>query len=225
MPKDTKIENIERLINNKNAQFRRFDIAFRTERDDENDIGKMIIDGKPIVFNSRTKLYSYGNTDVFETIDAHALDNTDLSDVILNYNHSGRVYARTRNNSLILEKRNDGLYFMATLWTDDEGHRQLYRDIERQNIDRMSFAFSYNPDKIDYSERVDDETGRRIVDTLIREIPRVFDVSAVDFPAYDETEISARSLFDAVSAKQAEVIELAARQSKALELFDKARRH
>lgn len=225
MPKDSKIENIERLINNKNAQFRRFDISYRTERDEEHDMDKMIIEGKPIAFNSRTKLYSYGETDVYETIDARALDNTDLSDVILNYNHSGRVYARTRNNSLILEKREDGLYFMATLWNDDEGHRQLYRDIARQNIDRMSFAFSYNPEKIDYSERTDDKTGRRIVDTLIREIPRVFDVSAVDFPAYDETTISARSLYDVVNAKQAEVIELAARQSKALEIFDKVRRH
>lgn len=222
---DTKIDNVERLIKNKGVQFRDFKISnieTREAVDDEPE--KMIIEGVPIVYNSRTKLFSYGNTDVFETIAAEAMKEADTSDVIFNYNHAGRVFARTRNKSLTLQELDDGVHVRVELWADDPGHMELYRDIKRGNLDKMSFAFVPDKDKIETMRRTNEETGRVEIDDIVRGITKVYDVSVVDFPAYDATSISARSLLDAVSEKEAAESKKAESLKRALERYNQIRK-
>lgn len=197
-------DNIEKLMDTKNAQFRSFQIGgieIRKEEGSENE--KMIIRGVASVFDKETLLYSFKSWDgyevrVFEKVDPDAFDEADMTDVIFNLNHCGRVFARTRNNSLMLNiNKAVGLEMETELWDDDEGHRQLYRDIKRGNIDKMSYC--YIPDKTEYTVVEDKENEVREYHYVLKGISRVLDVSAVDIPAYDATEISARRLFDAES--------------------------
>lgn len=192
-------ENIEKLISEKECQFRDFKLTAVEKRKAEDGKEEMIVEGKACSFDSETVLYKYGNYEAHEVIDRGAFDACDMSDVIFNYNHSGRVYARTRNNTLSVEVREDGLYMKATLRADDQGHQELYNDIAAGTIDKMSFAFHVNDSKWEFEEHGDIEIDRRI----ITGIDKLYDVSAVDIPAYDTTSISARSQFSAVSEKRA----------------------
>lgn len=199
------IENIERLINNKKAQFRDFrimDIEVREAAEGEPE--KLIIRGVPCVFNQETLLFRWDNYMVFEQVDEGAFDEADMTDVIFNYNHGGRVFARTRNSSLKLtvNKKQKRLEMETELWDDDEGHRQLYRDIKRGNIDRMSFAFTIKKQERSTEELMENDVRIIKVHRRITAIGKLFDVSAVDIPAYDATEISARRMFEAESKEQ-----------------------
>lgn len=193
-PKD----NIEKLISEKECQFRDFRLTKLEQRKAEDGTNELAVEGKACSFNDETVLYSYGNYEARELIDPKAFENCDMSDVIFNYNHSGRVYARTRNNTLSLEVKEDGLYMKAVLRADDQGHKELYDDISTGTIDRMSFAFHVNDSKWEYEEKDGTEIDRR----TILAIDKLYDVSAVDIPAYDTTSISARSQFSAVSEKR-----------------------
>ena len=198
------IENIERLMQSKGVQFRDFDITDIEIREaNEGEPEKMIVRGTPAVFDSETFLFSYKSwsgtkVEIYEKVDPDAFDRADMTDVILNYNHAGRVFARTRNESLMLRiNKSKGLEMEAELWDDDEGHKQFYRDIKRGNIDKMSYA--YTTDKIEYTVEEDEENNVRRYHYTVKKIRKVYDVSAVDIPAYDATEISARKMFDAES--------------------------
>ena len=197
-------ENIERLIQNKGFQFRDFMISDIEIREASGgDPEKMIVRGTAAVFGSETLLFSYKSWDgtkieVYEQVDPDAFDRADMTDVIFNCNHGGRVFARTRNGSLALRvNKSNGLEMEAELWDDDEGHKQLYRDIKRGNIDKMSYA--YTTDKIEYTVEEDEEHDVRRYHYTVKKVRKVYDVSAVDIPAYDATEISARKMFDAES--------------------------
>ena len=197
-------DNIEKLIESRGAQFRNFKIGgIEVRKDDDSGKEKMIIRGFACVFDNETLLYSFKGWDgyevrVFEKVDPDAFDEADMSDVIFNYNHCGRVYARTRNDSLKLGiNKPTGLEMETELWADDEGHCQLYRDIKRGNIDKMSYC--YIPATTEYSMVEDNESEVREYHYVVKKISRVLDVSAVDIPAYDATEISARRLFGAES--------------------------
>jgi HK97 family phage prohead protease len=87
----------------------------------------------------------------------------------------------------------------ATLKKDDRGHEELYSDIQSGLIDKMSFAFTVKESKLEEIER-SDEPNLEI--RTITKIDRLYDVSAVDIPAYDTTSISARKAFDAESKER-----------------------
>lgn len=195
MSKET--ENIERLMSKKGMQFRDFQITPEKRAGEEGEPDGLTVKGVPIVFDSETVLFSMDGIDYCEVVDRHALDDCDMSDVIFNMNHGGRVYARTRNNSLRLSVEDDGLHMEADLWPDDDGHRALYRDIDRGNLDRMSFAFTVVDEE--YKDRSKEE--QKYV-RVIKGIDHLYDVSAVDIPAYDATSISARSAFEAESERR-----------------------
>lgn len=190
-PKD----NIQRLMNEKNVQFRDFRLTNIEHREAaENESGSFILDGIACSFDSETVLYKGKNYECREKIANTAFDGCDMSDVIFNFNHCGRVYARTRNNSLALTVQPDGLHMHAVLLPDDNGHAELYRDIKSGLIDKMSFAFSVSECSYEYIEAADKPT---IEIRTITKIDKLYDVSAVDIPAYDTTSISARRAFDA----------------------------
>ena len=121
-------------------------------------------------------------TKIYERIDAHALDGADMSDVIMQYDHEGRVFARQSNNTLILEPDVKGLFVAADLNRTDLA-RGLYQDISAGMITKMSWAFTVA------EESYDRETHTR----TILKIKKVYDVSAVSIPANNDTEISARA--------------------------------
>lgn len=142
----------------------------------ENDEGKMIIEGYAVVFNTPAK-HGY-----IEIIDPKALDNCDMSDVVLRYNHNDSfiVLARTRNHSLALMKDSVGLKIKAELQNDITDHVNVYNAIKSQLIDKQSFAFTVRGDSYDY------DTDTRV----ITDIDKLYDVSVVDQPFYDSTDIS-----------------------------------
>ncbi len=187
MIKDSKDKNMKKLVD-KGYEFRSFKGFEIRAKDVDNESNEMIIEGVACVFDKPTVLFEDEGIEYKEVIDKKALDDTDISDVIFNYNHSGRVYARTRNDSLHLEVKEDGLHVRIQLNPEDEGHKELYRDIKSGLIDRMSYCYIVSDGGFDY----DIETHTR----RITSIKKLFDVSAVDIPAYDSTSISARSVLD-----------------------------
>ena len=131
--------------------------------------------------------------DLFETIDPHAFDECDMSDVILQMNHDGFVYSRTRNGSLKISFDEHGGYCEADLSGSKQGREDLYEAISNGLIDRMSFGFTIADDGFEW---VEDDDG--VVHTRITKIPKLYDVSAIaGFPANEGTDISARSYVDA----------------------------
>lgn len=179
-------EKIQSLID-KGWNLRSFqNFELRAKEETEENASDMVIEGVACVFDSETTLFEWDGVEYKEKVDKGAFVDADISDVIFNYNHGGRVYARTRNDSLHLEVKEDGLHVLIKLNPEDEGHKQLYRDIKNGLIDKMSYAYTVSEEAYD-------------VDTHLRtvmKIKKLYDVSAVDIPAYDSTSISARSVLD-----------------------------
>mgnify|MGYP002595674333 CR=1 FL=1 len=141
------------------------------------------IEGYATTFDTPYVLYEFEDGDkYYEKIDRHALDGADLSDVIMQYDHSGRVYARNSNNTLKLTADDKGLLIAADL-SKTELARGLYEDINAGMITKMSWAFTVAEDSYDR------DTHTR----TILKIKKVYDVSAVSIPANGDTEISARN--------------------------------
>ena len=173
----------------------------------DSDDGEMIVEGYATTFNQPYQLYADGNMVINEQIDARAFDEAQLSDVIFQYNHTGRVFARTRNNTLEITPDEKGLFIHADLSGTEEG-RKLYEEIKGGYTDRMSFGFTVAEDRTDKTG----EDPRTYLRTITK-IGRLFDVSAVSIPANDFTEISARSYVDGIlDREKAEA--LAAEQRK-----------
>jgi HK97 family phage prohead protease len=167
-------------------QFQTFEIRANPIQRDEKEYEELYVEGYAATFEEPTVLYEYEGIEYKEKIDPMALTQADMRDVIFNYNHGGKVMARTRNQTLQLTIDNKGLYVRARLDGTSEG-RKLYEEIRGGYIDRMSFAFTVAEDE--YQK----ETRTRV----IRKVKKLYDVSAVDIPAYDTTSISARSFFEA----------------------------
>ena len=136
---------------------------------------------------------------VLEQVDPHAFDDTDMSDVIMQYNHEGRVFARTSNGTLELDQDEHGLHIRANLGGTEIG-RQLYDEIEGGYTDKMSFGFRVGKDKREETEERDNDTGMTTVTVLrtILTISKLYDVSAVSIPANDGTSISSRNFAEGV---------------------------
>jgi HK97 family phage prohead protease len=151
------------------------------------------VTGYATTFNQPYTLYE--DTDVVfrEQVDKDAFNEADMSDVIMQYDHRGRVFARIRNNTLELRTDAKGLFVSANLGGTEIG-RQLYEEIRGGYTDKMSFAFTVSGDRLERFE----ENNRRVYLRTITQINKVFDVSAVSIPANDGTSISARSFVDGI---------------------------
>ena len=160
--------------------------SIETRSDDENK--KMIVEGYAIVFDEET-LIGDEERGFIEVIDKGALGSTNVKDVPFKYNHNDvtLILARTRNGSLSLEVDEKGLKIRAEL-IDTTSNVDIYKSIVAGLLDKMSFAFTVKSQSWDRSGKIPKRT--------ITAIDRLFDVSVVDLPAYDQTSIqaSARSL-------------------------------
>ena len=143
--------------------------------------------GYATTFDVPYELYEYNGVKYYETIDSRALDEADMSDVIMQYDHKGRVLARTSNKTLTLMRDKHGLKVEADLSLTNAA-RELHEDIKTGLINRMSWAFKVR------EASYDNVTHTR----TITKISKVYDVSAVSIPANGDTEISARSYVDGV---------------------------
>lgn len=152
---------------------------FNTNLECRNIDDRMIIEGYAVVFESPA---THGYTEI---IDKNAFNGADMKDVILRYNHddSHLLLARTRNNSLQLTIDDKGLFIHAEL-IDTTSNRDIYKSIQAKLLDKMSFAFTVEAEENDY------ETDTR----RILQFDKIFDVSIVDVPFYDTTEVFARNL-------------------------------
>lgn len=171
--------------NNENREYRSMELRAVRQGDDKD----YIVEGYATTFNDTYELFRDGNYIVMENVDRDAFKDTDMSDVIFQIDHEGRVYARTRNNSLSLEIDEHGLKTRTNLGLT-ESSRSVYEDIDAGLYDRMSFAFTVNKDSYTEEER---EDGTVILTRTILGIGKLYDVSAVSFPANPNTDISARS--------------------------------
>lgn len=166
-------------------------------RAEESEAGN-IITGRPIVYNSRTDLGWFD-----EIIEPGALNNTDLTDVrfLVNHDTSKIPLARSRrnngNSTMQLTTDNDGLGIRVTLDTENNSEaRALYSAVQRGDISGMSFMFGIRDEE--WEDLDSDHPTRHIKD-----ISTVVEVSAVTFPAYESTEINARSKEALENARQA----------------------
>lgn len=156
------------------------------------DGGKMIIDGYAVVFDRETLIGGDTRSGFYEVIDRRAFDGCQMKDVPLKYNHSDSVpiLARTRNKSLTLSVDERGLKVHAELLPTQDS-KDFYTRIKAGLIDKMSFAFAVD----DKGEQISSRGG--IMFRRVTKIKRLFDVSIVDIPAYDDTSIKARSVLNA----------------------------
>lgn len=169
-------------VEKKNDKETRFNgIQFRKENDE------LIIEGYAIVWDERTLIgdEEYG---FYESIDRHSLDNANMKDVVLRYNHldSWVTLARTRNKSLELIPDDKGLFIRGKLQNNVQAHIDAYNVVQSKLVDKMSFAFNVTKQSIDRSGKIPHR--------IVQGIGRLFDVSIVDFPAYEGTSVYARSL-------------------------------
>lgn len=180
MPKN-KLEKELRYLDINPNEFLK--VEKRAEGEGEKDV--MVLEGYPITFNQET-LIGDEEWGWIESIDPHAVDEADMRDTCLKYNHNDTspIMARTRNGSLKLTTDEKGVFMKAEL-IDTQSNKDFYKMVKAGLLDKMSFAFTVD------SEEVDNRSHP--VKRIIKRIGKLFDVSVVDIPAYDSTSLIARS--------------------------------
>lgn len=150
------------------------------------------------------KMFEQDGVDYYEQIDRHAFDDADMTDVVFLRDHTGRVLARTKNGAVELSVDDHGLHQRTNLGLTGAS-REMYEDIATGNYQQMSFSFVVAEDRYD----------RNTHTRHIEKISKVFDVSAVSFPAnpYTEIGVSARDYFNGeIEAEKAERLECERRE-------------
>lgn len=177
--------------------------------DDSQD---MVVEGYATTFNQPYLLYDGRYYKVWEQIAPTAFDECDMTDVIMQYDHAGRVFARNKNGTLTVAVDAIGLKMTASLGGTDIG-RQLYQEIKGGYTDKMSFGFVVAEDQ--RVSTVDHENDVETITRTITKIKKLYDVSAVSIPANDMTSISARRYADGViDGIKAERLERANKRKK-----------
>lgn len=177
------------------------------------------VEGYATTFNQPYTLYSEPGFTLREQVAPDAFDEADMDDVILQYDHIGRVYARKSNGTLQLTPDEHGLRVRANLGGTAAG-RELYNEIAGGYTTKMSFGFTVDKDTRDTTEA---EDGSVDILRTITAIRKLYDVSAVSLPANDATIISARADGEGVIAEAREEIarekELRERRAKAIAII------
>ena len=168
-----------------NREYRNMTMQIREPMEGEEE--RKVVTGYASTFDEPYKLYEGEGWELWETVDRTAFDETDMSDVIMQYDHRGRVFARTRNNTLRVEPDERGLFIEADLGGTEIG-RELYEEISGGYTDRMSFGFTVTGDS---EEREKNDAGVWIYMRHITKVGKLYDVSAVSIPANDGTSIAA----------------------------------
>lgn len=179
-------------------------------RDANNETNEYMVEGYATTFDEY-ELFRDGDTIFRERVEPTAFDGCDMSDVVFLLDHAGRVYARTRNGSVALEVDGHGLHCGIDL-SRSAAARGVHEDIKCGNYDKMSFAFTVAEDAVYHDKNANTYTR------VIKRFAKIFDISAVGFPANSNTAIgvSARSAFDGFieAERQLELAEQAEKRRK-----------
>ena len=176
-------------------EYRRIDAGLMETRTAED--GAKIVEGYATTFNQPYQLWRDQEMTVNEQVDRNAFAETDMTDVIMQYDHEGRVFARIGNGTLDIEPDEHGLRIRANLGGTEIG-RQLFEEIQGGYTNKMSFGFTVTGEERKVTKDAD---GHITVLRTITKIGKLFDVSAVSLPANDATEISARAIGDGLIAE------------------------
>lgn len=191
------------MPNSKEREYRT--MTLRVSEIEENP-DEMKVTGYASTFNEPYTLFEDSDVVYREQVDPNAFDGTDMSDVIMQYDHEGRVFARISNDTLRVAPDEKGLFIEADLGGTELG-RQLYEEIRGGYTDKMSFGFTVDQDE---ELRTETEDGRADILRTITGISKLYDVSAVSLPANNGTSIgvSTRSRIDgAIDEIRAERLE------------------
>lgn len=164
-------------------------LTCRAAEEGEAQEEQYIAEGYATTFNDPYVMFSYDGVDYKEQIDRDALQDADMNDVLFLYNHDGMVFARISNGLLTVAPNERGLYVRVDLSATEDA-RRMYEAIKVGNVTTMSWAFTIAENGDSY----DEDTHTR----TISRVKKVYDVSAVSYPANPNTEISARAYFDGV---------------------------
>ena len=178
-------------------EYRNLMLEVRTPEEGEPEQREMVVEGYASTFDEPYTLYEDKDFRFQEVIDQNAFANTDMSDVIMQYNHEGRVFARTSNNTLSITPDEQGLFISANLGGTEAG-RDLYEEIRGGYTNKMSFGFTVDGDE---EVRSSEPDGFITITRRITSVQKLYDVSAVSIPANDATSISVRALTDGVIEK------------------------
>ena len=204
-----KTEGIAMPMKLDKREYRRIETEALETRTAED--GAMIVEGYATTYNQPYPLWRDKEMTVNEQVDRNAFAETDMTDVIMQYDHEGRVFARIANGTLELESDEHGLRIRANLGGTEIG-RQLFEEIEGGYTNKMSFGFTVTGEK---RKTTRDADGHITVLRTITKIGKLFDVSAVSLPANDATEISARMTGDGLIAEVMEEIHAAEERERA----------
>ena len=181
---------------NNEREYRTMYLEVRDQDGAEDQEERKIVAGYASTFNETYILYEDDDLIYQEQVDARAFDETDMADVIMQYNHEGRVFARTSNETLRVAPDEECLYIEADLGGTELG-RQLYDEISGGYTNKMSFGFTVDKDE---ELRTESGDGRVMITRTITGIAKLYDVSAVSIPANNGTSIGVqtRSRIDGV---------------------------
>lgn len=201
-------------------EYRDMTMEIRTAENEEAPEERKVVTGYASTFNEPYTLYEDEDWRFNEVVDARAFDNTDMSDVIMQYDHEGRVFARISNNTLTVIPDERGLLIEANLGGTELG-RQLFEEIRGGYTNKMSFGFTVDGEDILDTKDVD---GKALTVRTITSVRKLYDVSAVSLPANDATSISVRSLTDGeIERIRAERLEAEALELRRRKLLARAK--
>ena len=204
----------------KDREYRDMTMEVRTAETEEAPDERKIVTGYASTFNEPYTLFEDDNWRFNEVVDARAFDNKDMSDVIMQYDHEGRVFARMSNNTLTVTPDEKGLLIEADLGGTELG-RQLFEEIRGGYTNKMSFGFTVDGEEIRDMKAAD---GKALTVRTITSVRKLYDVSAVSLPANDATSISVRTLTDGeIERIQAERLEAEALELRRRKLLAKAK--
>lgn len=169
---------------NENREYRNMTLEVVRDENEENE--GMNVSGYASTFDDPYILFENEDLIYREQVDKNAFDSTDMTDVIMQYDHAGRVFARISNGTLDVSTDDVGLKIDADLSGTEIG-RQLYEEIRGGYTNKMSFGFTVDSDE-EIRREADD--GRVDILRTIKGISKLYDVSAVSIPANDGTSIS-----------------------------------
>jgi len=195
-PEEKRVAAIKEKLLRHNDYRHTMQVRIAEPGEGEEDTGKMILEGKAVTFDEETVLFSYDGIEYKEIIQKGAMDETDISEAFMKYNHSDAfmAMARTKNETLQIDVRDDGVYIKAEL-ADTTAGRDLYTLVQRGDIDKMSFAFTIEEESYNKETRT----------WTVLKIDKLYDVAAVTIPAYDNTELYARRVGEAEASRLKEV--------------------
>lgn len=195
-----------------NRQYRAMPFAVPQQEEKKNKFDSdCYVEGYAAKFE-RYVLFQYGDQTVYEEFAPDCFRDCDMSDIIFQFDHSGKVYARMSNNTLTVEPDSNGLFICADL-SKTSAARSMYEDIQVGNVTKMSWGFMPDYDSLEIVEQGNDTTIRH------HKITKIYDVSAVSLPANNDTEIQARNFANGVIDKMMKEVQKRKNHIKRIKLL------